>query len=127
MGCDGAFWLYDENDDEWKFHLVTPLIESMGSREIYLQLDKALARILSEPEFDDVAIYIVSPPDPLITSLRKKIRTLRSATVPQFVSVDLDGTPTDAVVYRLADIGATYDPSKNEQLFRKLSDEVAAA
>jgi hypothetical protein len=101
MDCEGACWLYDQ-EDGWRFYLITSLLASLGPREIYLLLEESLAKKVSRAECSNIAIYIATPNDYLVKKIGKLIQTDAYSTVPRKISFDHDGSAADAIVYRLS-------------------------
>ena len=126
MNAEGALWLYDKQDDEWRFFLVTSLFERIDPREVYVCLNEALAKILSEKEADDLRLYIAAPTEELVKQLLGQITTASRVTEPQHIKVRVNGKHTDAFVYRLAR-GLAADQAKSVQRrFRRSCRELAA-
>lgn len=126
MNAEGALWLYDKTDDEWRFFLVTSLFERIGPREVYICLNEALATILSEKEANDLRLYIAAPKEELVKQLLGQITTPPRVSEPQHTKVRINGKHTDAFVYRLAR-GLTTDQAKRVQRrFRRSCRELAA-
>jgi hypothetical protein len=121
MSAEGAFWLYDSVDDKWRFFLVTSLLSRMGAREIYSRLNDALAKKLSERETEDFSFYIAAPNEPLITTLRKKVRTDSYASEPVFLA------SPEAWVYRLTSAIAEDKAKSNQRRFVQMSKDLARA
>jgi hypothetical protein len=127
MKCEGAFWLYDGTDKEWRFFLVTSFLEHMGPRQIYLKLEEALFKKLSERELEGFRIFICAPDSSIAKMLRRKMQTDINASKPERISVKVSGAITSAIVYRLAlplDERVVLRAQRN---FRRISAEVAAA
>src|SRR5262245_59184632 len=73
MKCEGAFWLDDALDREWRFFLVTSFLEHMGPRQVYLKLESALVKKLSKRELEDFRIFLISPDSPIAKQIRHRI------------------------------------------------------
>ena len=71
LSAEGAFWLYDSEDREWRYFLATSLFNTLGSREIYLRLNQALSKKLSERETQRFQIFMGSPNESLVRAVRK--------------------------------------------------------
>jgi hypothetical protein len=126
MACEGAFWIYDNEEAQWQFYLVTSMIDAMGPRQIYLLLDKALSKRLSEEEVENFTIYVTSPTDPLARLISKQISTDRRATVPMSLELMDESKPMTVIVYRLSTGLQERQIKKAQKRFQKLSDlEVA--
>jgi hypothetical protein len=125
MSVEGAFWLYDKNDDDWRYFLVTSLSGRIGTREIYLRLNGALAKKLSEKEAKGFVFYLADPREKLVLDLRHAARTEAYASEPMKVAVVVNGKKTKACVYRLA---ANLDDDSVrgvQRRFRRYSNELA--
>ncbi|HUK06696.1 MAG TPA: hypothetical protein VLX09_02410 [Stellaceae bacterium] len=121
MAAEGALWLYDRKDDTWRYFLVTSLLGRIGGREIYLRLNEALTKKLSEHETIDFMFYIASPDDQLIEKLRSRFQTARYASDPK------RSNRPQVCIYRLAprmDDGAV---KTTQRRFRRESRELATA
>jgi hypothetical protein len=126
MACEGAFWIFDKREVQWNFFLVTSLNDAMGAREVYLHLDSALTKRLSEKELDVFPIYITNPRDRLVKLIASNITTDRRATVPEEVQIDVEGDVVTAVVYRMASGLDEPEVRRAKKRFLKLSElEVA--
>lgn len=127
MNAEGAFWLYDKEDDEWRFFLVTSLFSRLDPREVYLCLNEALTKKLSAKEVENLRLYIAAPNESLVRHLRKQIKTAMHVSEPQSKTVTIDGTRLKTFVYRLA-AGLKIDQAKRVQRrFRKSCRALAAA
>jgi hypothetical protein len=126
MDAEGAFWLHDKKDDEWRFFLVTSLFSRIDPREVYLCLNQALTKILSAKEVENFRLYIATPNEDFVQHLRKQIRTATHVSTPLSKKVTIDGDRLEACFYRLAK-GLNIDQAKRVQRrFRKSCREIAA-
>jgi hypothetical protein len=123
MGCEGALWLYDQ-EDGWRFYLVTSLLDTLGPREIYLLLEDVLAKKVSRAECEDIGIYIANPSDYLVKKIGKLIHTRAYSTVPHEISFEDGGATTDAIVYRLAAQMSESATRSAGRRFRKMSRQL---
>ena len=126
MNAEGAFWLYDKQDDEWRFFLVTSMFERIDPREVYVCLNEALAQKLSEKEAIDLRLYIAAPNERLIKTLRRQLTTKHHVSEPRHIKVRINNKTTEAVVYRLADELAIDQAKKTQRRFRQSCREIAA-
>jgi len=127
MSAEGAFWIYDTRDRKWDFFLVTSLFKTLGSREIYLRLNKALERQLSARETRKFQLLIGAPTESLAKTIRAAAPTDIFVSEPQEVDISLPGEDTKALVYRIAEPSDDRDVRRAKIRFRRLSDEVIAA
>jgi hypothetical protein len=126
MNCEGAFWLQDQ-EDGWRFFLVTSLLDTLGPREIYLLLDESLAKKVSRSECEDMAIYIAGPSDYLVNKLGKLIHTSSHSSVARKVSVEDNGSTAEAIVYRLATKMSESATRSAGRRFKKITRQLAGA
>lgn len=125
MAVEGAFWMYDPEDDQWRFFLVTSLVDRMGPREIYQRLNEAFAKKLSESEARDFTLYIASPADKLVKELRRSFRSGPQVSEPVEIDAKINGEQTPVCAYRLAS-GLDEDEAKRVQRrFRRRVNELA--
>src|ERR1700682_1679623 len=65
-----ALWLYSSEFEAWRLYIASPLVDTKGPKEAYLQLFSALRSI--EPDLASaVTITVVSPKDPFMRSLKR--------------------------------------------------------
>jgi hypothetical protein len=127
MRAEGAFWLYDSRRRDWDFFLITSLFNALGAREIYLLLNGALAKKLSERETGKFQLFIGAPTESLAKMVRALVTTNRFASEPRQIAVSLPNEETLAVVYRMAEPSNDQDVRRTKMRFRRLSKEVMAA
>lgn len=127
MSAEGAFWLYDARDDKWQYFLVTSLFDSIGSREMYLRLNEALAKTLSERELRDFTFYIAGPREKIVKDVGRHIKTAAHASEPISVVVSIGGRQAKACVYRLAASLGDVKTRRVQRGFRRRTNELTAA
>jgi len=74
MRLRGALWYYFPEAEEWRLVLITPLVDQLGSREVYSRILKVIRQ---SEELQNVLwrrISARSPKDPLIRSLQSVIQ-----------------------------------------------------
>jgi hypothetical protein len=118
MSAEGAFWLGKAGAKSWKFFLVTSLLHTMGPRDIYLRLNQALAKKLSERETREFSYYIAGPEEPLVSAVRGYYASSSVASDPVKVDFVLDGEGCVAWVYRMADPLADQQTKKARRQFQ---------
>ena len=67
---DGAFWLYDEEADDWQLVIATKLVDLDGRTETYLKLGRITSTVPRD-DFRLLNITVMSPQTPLYTALKK--------------------------------------------------------
>lgn len=127
MSAEGAFWLFDRGDKEWRYFLITSLFGRIDPREVYLALNDALAKILSEPETEDFGLYIADPHEGFVASLLDQFETDRYVSEPVRKTVKIDGKRIKAVIYRLAPPLEESEAKRVQRRFRQSCRNLAAA
>lgn len=127
MSAEGAFWLHDPKDDEWRYFLVTSLFERLGPREIYLRLNDALVKMLSEREMEEFTLYLAGPKDKFIREIYDQVATLSHASEPKARRVHVVGKKADAWIYRLASRASEDQAKISQRRFRRLCAELQPA
>ncbi len=99
-----ALWLYSSDLEEWKLLLAMPAVADEGPRRVYQEIQQALADC--SPEANGLSlsnISLVAPEAPLISLLRKAIRTGPEISGIRFTNNVIDGTVIeDAYIYRVS-------------------------
>ena len=103
MSVEGAFWIYDDEENAWDYFLVTSLYNRVGARKIYKRLNKALREMLSEEEARKFVLFIADPNEKLAQAVRKAVQTTPLASQPLSADVKFNGHKTSAKIYRMAD------------------------
>lgn len=127
MKAEGALWLRDKEDGGWRYFLVTSLLDTIGPREIFLRLNDALVKQLSQQELENFDFYLAGPREDFFTAIRNLMRTTPYSASATKISLVLHGESVDAVVYRSA---PTMDDSSTKTVqrrFRRLHNEMATA
>lgn len=127
MQTEGAFWLYDDGDDKWRYFLVTSLFGRIDQRDVYLCLNESLEKILSETEISEMQIFIASPEEGLAREMMSQIKTSPYVSEPKKKFVEIDGKKTSACIYRLSNELAADQAKKAQRKFRQSCREIAAA
>lgn len=99
----GALWLHAHHLNDWRFTIISDLVDEMGRRRVYALIDEALTKIGPNDGLTIVDIHLATPSEVLARVLggafeiNDGIATLESCSV--------NGMPVDAVVYRLTSKG----------------------
>lgn len=67
---EGAFWLYDEDADDWRLVVVTGLVDREGRQEAYLRLGRIISKT-PRSDFGLLTAKVMSPQDPVFVALKK--------------------------------------------------------
>lgn len=127
MSAEGAFWLYDRRDNEWRYFLVSSLLDRVGARELYLRLNDALAKTLSERETREFQFYIAGPNERLVKDIRKCAQTGAYSSEPKSVTVEISERPVKAWIYRLTDRLNEAGAKRVQRRFRQRTNDVKVA
>lgn len=98
-----ALWLYRAEAERWRLLIATPGVKSVGPRKAYTRVRSILSMTPEgEPRLGTQNISIVDVQDPLISLLRRAIRTGEGISGIRFSRNTINGTfVEDAYIYRL--------------------------
>lgn len=65
MQAQGAMWLYDHTLEDWRYYLVTSLVDTLGRRKVYRLLLDAFERVSFPEEMTIEDVHLGSPNDDL--------------------------------------------------------------
>src|SRR5712692_8406529 len=68
-----AFWLYDQELEEWRLFLATPLVDEFGSLAAYTNLQQPL-RSIQPTDISLENISVSSPRKPLVKAIKRASR-----------------------------------------------------
>jgi len=130
MGAQGAMWVYDHNLNDWRYYLVTSLVDTIGRRETY----KRLLRIFGAPEADKFFpkeltiedIHLGSPSDQFFQLITSAVSRAGSGHTT-FKDCVINGIRFDGLVYRVVrSIPNTREAKTIEKQFLKRTNDVNA-
>jgi hypothetical protein len=81
-----AMWQWSELSDEWRFLIVTPLVQELGLKEAYRRLDDTLSaaeKLAAEnrPAVDLLNVSLMTPTARFYKSLRRELRNVHDRQV----------------------------------------------
>src|SRR5262245_6903436 len=91
LSAEGAFWLYDKEDSQWRYFLVTSLLQQIGARELFLRINDAIEKKLSENEAKGFSYFLADPKERLVMSLRKEGETTPYTSEPILTKANYKG------------------------------------
>ncbi len=96
-----AFWVFDEDGQDWRFTIAEPTVDLKGTHALYEQMAQALRGKLDVLPLRDV--YLVSPDDQLVSLVRLAVSTPPSATsgINFRGHVVMGTTVPDMYIYRM--------------------------
>lgn len=127
MSAEGAFWIKYRGESEWRYFIVTSLFDSMGPREIYLRLNKALAKKLSEKETKSFDIYMAGPNEAFLRKFPRSLHTPPYASEPFHAPVQLNSKRAEVWIYRFTQGMDESAIGRTERRFKKEVSELEAA
>lgn len=98
-----ALWFFRVESGSWRFVIASPVVDSKGPKESY----KRVQNILASTNDGDLVlglkdISLVSPSDPLISLLKRAMKTGKGVSGIRFSGNLINGIPIeDAYIYRL--------------------------
>lgn len=98
-----ALWLYDSNNNNWKYLIATPKVDEKGPLQVYKTIRNYLVH-QGENHISLNDIRAVSPNDTLISLFKKAIKTdPKSISNIRFTANTIDSHfIDDAYIYRVA-------------------------
>lgn len=69
FNAQAAGWIYEPENAQWKYYLITTMVDEQGPRWIYSRLLKVFAKVNLPPGITPLDIYIASPKDALYKAL----------------------------------------------------------
>lgn len=95
-----ALWFYFSEAGEWRLVIATPLVDKVGPKRAYAELQKTLIR--KELDIDLRRISLVSPSNHLIQLFRSAVRTGPGLSEIRFTGNTINNVfIEDAYIYRL--------------------------
>lgn len=99
LNPQGALWIHAHHLNDWRFTVISDLVDVMGRRKIYSLIDDALRELAPNEALTIADIHLAAPSEILarvlggIISIENGVAHLEGCSV--------NGMPVDAVVYRL--------------------------
>jgi hypothetical protein len=119
MQAQGAMWVYSHLLNEWRYYLVTSLVDSIGRRKTYRLLLDAFERVELPKEMTVEDVYLGSPSDEFFRLVSSIVRVETGATAA-FRNCLFNETPFDGVVYRsVQEIPTEREAEQIEKRFQK--------
>ncbi len=99
MQAQGAMWIYDHALDDWRFYIVTSLIDTLGRRTAYGILLDAIQHLDMGQGLTAADIHLGSPSDALFRLISQAVR-VDGAGFVEVHDCPIDGVDFDGVIYR---------------------------
>jgi hypothetical protein len=100
LQAQGAMWLYSYVLDDWRFYLVTSLVDTLGRRRTYRMLLDAFEAVELPQSLTVEDVHLGSPTDPFFGLVAGAV-SVTGDSVARFVDCRFNGVPFDGVVYRI--------------------------
>ena len=96
-----SFWFYDQESDEWRLIIASPIVDDEGPLEAY----RTIQRVLGELDYGELSlndISVVSPTHDLVSLLRIAFHTGNGISGIRFTRNRInDQFIEDAYIYRV--------------------------
>ncbi|WP_068876890.1 MULTISPECIES: hypothetical protein [unclassified Phenylobacterium] len=129
MSAQGAMWIYSHALGDWRYYLVTSLVDSIGRRKTYKLLVDAFERLDLPEEMTVEDVHLGSPSDPLFQAISGAIG-VPPGVRGEFTLKDcsINGLQFDGMIYR-SDMRPTLpkDAARIERAFERKVREVTRA
>ncbi len=103
LDVSAALWYYFREPEEWRFVIATPMVDKVGTMEVYTRIQSILKKLDTFPNIHLWNISVVSPKSDLIKHLRSFIKRQPDNKSEHYLSRNtMNGFYIDnAVIYSL--------------------------
>ena len=116
-------WVYSHALEDWRFYLVTSLVETIGRRKTYKLLLDAFECIKLPEEMTVEDVYLGSPMDDFFRLISSSARVDEGEV--RFKKCSFDGIAFDGVVYRsVREVPKQREAERIEKRFSKRVKEL---
>jgi hypothetical protein len=98
MQAQAAMWIYDHVLAEWRYYLVTSLVDTLGRRKTYKLLLDAFEKVRPPENMTVEDVHLGSPRDPFFQTISSVLNFPNGRAT--FADCVLNGMSFDGVVYR---------------------------
>jgi hypothetical protein len=126
MQAQAAMWVYNHALQDWRYYLVTSLVDTIGRRKTYRLLLEIFERIDLPKEMTIEDVYLGSPSDPFFKVVSQLVH-VDSARL-EFQNCKFNDIMFDGIIFRsLREIPSDKQAAQIEKKFsRKVKDLVAS-
>jgi hypothetical protein len=118
MQAQGAMWLYDHVLHDWRYYLVTSLVDTIGRRKTYRLLLEAVETVALPHEMTIEDVHLGSPADDLFRFVSQVVRVKGGQT--EFRNCVFNGLQFDGVIYRsVTEVPSAKQAERIEKRFAK--------
>lgn len=108
MNAQAAMWVFDHSLGDWRYYLVTSLVDSQGRKATYRNLIKIFGSGAFPEDMTVDDVHLGSPTDAFFQTI-SRISHIQSHHI-SFENCSLDGIVFDGIVYRVI----THVPDERE-------------
>lgn len=120
----GALWLHFPLVNDWRYAVVTPLVDTMGRRKVYGLIDDALEAIGKTDAFTILDIHLYSASE-IVPHLLGSAFHIQDSEA-RLEDVTVNGVSFNALVYRLTPPPPPTQVRRTERQFEKVVRKLAA-
>jgi hypothetical protein len=120
MQAQGAMWIFDHVLQDWRFYLVTSLVDTLGRRKTYGLLLDAFESVSLPRDMTIEDVHLGSPSDELFRFISSFIRAENGVT--KFENCMFNNMRFDGVIYR--SVVETPTQSQSERIQKRFSKRV---
>jgi hypothetical protein len=120
MQAQGAMWVFDSSLEDWRYYLVTTLVDTLGRRKTYKLLIDAFEKLKLPQSMIVDDVHLGSPTDPFFQLISSMVNV--SSGSVSFRNCSFNGVKFDGRVYR--SISTIPAPDEAEQINKRFSKRV---
>lgn len=119
MQAQGAMWVYRHALEDWRYYLVTSLVDTIGRRKTYRLLLKAFEVVDFPKEMTVEDVHLGSPKEPFFQLVSKIVRVDGGGTAT-FENCIFNEMSFDGVIYRsVQEVPTKREAERIEKRFTK--------
>jgi len=127
MQAQGAMWIYNDLRQDWRYYLVTSLVDTIGRRKTYRLLLDAFDRVEFPNEMTIEDVHLGSPSDAFFRTISSAIRISGAENIAQFENCIFNDVRFDGVIYRaVKDVPTARQAEQIEKRFQKRVKDLVA-
>ena len=120
MQAQGAMWVFDSSLEDWRYYLVTTLVDTLGRRKTYKLLIDAFEKLKLPQSMIVDDVHLGSPTDPFFQLISSMVNV--SSGSVSFRNCSFNGVKLDGRVYR--SISTIPAPDEAEKIKKRFSNVV---
>ncbi|MGH6728174.1 MAG: hypothetical protein ACREB8_16770 [Pseudolabrys sp.] len=119
MQAQGAMWVYSQALQDWRYYLVTSLVDSIGRRKTYRLLLNVFERVEFPKDMTIEDIHLGSPNESFF-QLVSKVMRVEGGTIASFEDCKFNNVSFNGIVYRaVRSIPSKREAERIEKRFQK--------